>query len=66
MSSSLVPLPLDTIRQAFIELGTHVTISLHTQLGDHARLQNAQLECHRLLRTVNQVAHLESSMHLTY
>ena len=55
MTSPLVPLPLDTIRQAFIELGRHVTISLRTQIGDRSRLQHVRRECHRVLGVVNQV-----------
>ncbi|PPQ99689.1 hypothetical protein CVT26_009115 [Gymnopilus dilepis] len=40
-----VPIPLDTIRLAFKELGRRVTTDLHIQVGDAARLDERKREC---------------------
>lgn len=51
----LIPLPLATIRLAFIELGQHINTVLRIQVGDIARLEDAKRDCLRLLGTVEQV-----------
>lgn len=58
MSSHLIeviPIPLDTIRTGFHELGRHVSISLRTQQGDAARLGRSRHDCFHFLQLVHQV-----------
>lgn len=51
----LVPIPLETIRRAYHELGRSVNRDLLTQVGDSARLEERKRECLNLLRLVRQV-----------
>ena len=44
-----IPVPLDTIRRAFQELGQLVTTDILTQMGDAARLNECKRECLNLL-----------------
>lgn len=57
-----VPLPLQTIRAAYAELGRSVHIALRTQMGDAARLGVQRIDCFRLLALTAQV----SSNHCTF
>lgn len=50
-----IPIPLDTIRAGFHELGRYVTISLRTQQGDAARLGHCRHDCLHFLQLVHQV-----------
>jgi hypothetical protein len=51
----LVPLPLETIRIAFFQLGDRVRAALHTQIGDCLRLQEQSSGVLRLLEAIHQV-----------
>ncbi|KAF5379472.1 hypothetical protein D9615_006551 [Tricholomella constricta] len=42
-----IPVPLETIRQAYFYLGRDVDVALRTQLGDVARLEAHKAECLR-------------------
>lgn len=53
-----IPLPLETIRQAYNELGHHIHIVLRTQLSDGARLNAAKRKCLRFLGVVEQVCQI--------
>jgi hypothetical protein len=55
-----IPLPLETIRQGYNELGHHTHVVLRTQLGDSARLNAAKRECLRFIQIVEQVPSLFS------
>jgi len=52
---SIVPIPLDTIRRTFRELGQLVNRDLLTQVGDAARLGERKRECLNFLHLVRQV-----------
>lgn len=52
----LVPRPLETIRQAYHELGRRVDVALHTQIGDHARLDEQRRAAMSLMASVEQVS----------
>lgn len=54
MDTARVPIPLDTIRAAYSELGRLVHVDLRTQLGDSARLGERRRECLNLLHLVRQ------------
>jgi hypothetical protein len=51
------PVPIQTIRAAYTEIGRRVNIALRTQVGDAARLREQRQECLRLLTLVGQVSH---------
>jgi hypothetical protein len=51
-----VPLPVQTIRAAYAELGRSVHIALRTQTGDAARLGVQRLDCLRILALTAQVS----------
>lgn len=55
MADNLPSLPLTTLRQAYYELGRRVDIALHTQIGDHARLNEQKNEVMRLVASIEQV-----------
>lgn len=40
-----IPLPVQTIYQAFDDLGRHVYQALRTQVGDAARLEEQKRQC---------------------
>jgi hypothetical protein len=49
------PLPLQSIRAAYAELGNRVRVALRTQIGDEARLNAHKAECFQMLGYVDQV-----------
>jgi hypothetical protein len=49
------PLPLQSIRAAYAELGNRVRVALRTQIGDEARLNAHKVECFQMLGYVDQV-----------
>jgi len=51
----LVPIPLDTIRRAYHDLGRLVNTDLLTQVGDAARLGERKREALNLLHLIRQV-----------
>ncbi|KAG6852689.1 hypothetical protein C0991_009875 [Blastosporella zonata] len=55
------PLPLDTIRTGYYELGRQVDVALRTQRGDAARLSRHRQDCFRLLNVATQHAVLFSA-----
>ncbi|KAG2750290.1 hypothetical protein P692DRAFT_20921336 [Suillus brevipes Sb2] len=59
-----IPLPLETIRQGYNELGHHTHVVLRTQLGDSARLNAAKRECLRFIGIVEQHANVLSQNEL--
>lgn len=54
-ANDLPPLPLQTVRLAFVELCRSVDIALRTQIGDAARLEVSKQDCLRFFITVEQV-----------
>ncbi|KAJ6605986.1 hypothetical protein B0H10DRAFT_1886486, partial [Mycena sp. CBHHK59/15] len=50
----LVPLPLETIRIAFLQLGDRVNAALRTQIGDRVRIQEQHGAVLRLLEAIHQ------------
>lgn len=52
----LVPRPLETIRQAYHELGRRVDVALHTQIGDHARLDEQRRQALSLMASIEQAS----------
>jgi hypothetical protein len=54
--TTIPPLPLQTIRQAAVELGIRVNGALRTQVGDVARLKAHRDECLRFMITVHEVS----------
>ncbi|KIK43227.1 hypothetical protein CY34DRAFT_11887 [Suillus luteus UH-Slu-Lm8-n1] len=59
-----IPLPLETIRQGYNELGHHTHVVLRTQLGDSARLNAAKREYLRFIGIVEQHANILSQNEL--
>ena len=55
-TDSHIPVPLETIRRAFRELGHMVTTDILTQMGDAARLNERKRECGNLLQLVRQAS----------
>ena len=55
IAPTLIPLPLETIRIAFVQLGDRVNAALHTQIGDRLRLQEQHGGVLRLLEAIQQV-----------
>jgi hypothetical protein len=53
--SNNVPLPLQNIRIAFSRLGRDVNNSLHTQLGDNARLNEQKRLCLQFISDIRVV-----------
>ena len=51
-----IPIPLNTIRAGFQELGRLVTVALRTQMGDAERLGERREDCLRLLALAQQVS----------
>ena len=62
MDTARVPIPLDTIRAAYSELGRLVHVDLRTQLGDSARLGERRRECLNLLHLVRQVSKFKADL----
>ena len=56
MDSNIIPLLLHTTHIAYVELGNSVQVSLHTQIGDTAHLDESKHDCLRFLAMVNQVS----------
>lgn len=52
---ALIPIPLETIRAGYNELGRLVSVALHTQQGDAARLGERRRDCLHLLQLCHQV-----------
>ncbi|KAJ7195202.1 hypothetical protein GGX14DRAFT_575732 [Mycena pura] len=52
----LVPLRLESIRIAFLQLGDRVNAALHTQIGDRLRLQEQNGGVLRILEAIHQHA----------
>ncbi|KAJ7483792.1 hypothetical protein B0H11DRAFT_2231939 [Mycena galericulata] len=52
----LVPLPLETIHIGFFQLSDRVNAALHTQSGDHLRLQEQNSGVLHLLEAIQQHA----------
>ncbi|KAJ7772766.1 hypothetical protein B0H14DRAFT_3589988 [Mycena olivaceomarginata] len=50
----LIPLRLETIRIAFMQLGDRVNAALHTQIGDRLRLQEQSSGVLRMLDAIHQ------------
>lgn len=50
-----VPLPLQTVRAAFLKLSHRVDRALYTQIGDAARLESTREECLRFYQTAQRV-----------
>jgi hypothetical protein len=50
----LIPVPLDTIRRAYHDLGRLVNTDLLTQVGDAAQLGERKRECLNLLHLIHQ------------
>lgn len=53
---ALIPIPLDTIRRGYSELGQAVNVALRTQQGDAARLAVRRNDCLLFLQLVNLVS----------
>jgi hypothetical protein len=53
------PLPLQSIRAAYAELGNRVRVALRTQIRDEAWLNAHKVECFQMLRYVDQVRTLD-------
>lgn len=51
----LIPLRLETIRIAFMQLGDRVNAALRTQIGDRLRLQEHNGSVLRMLEAIQQV-----------
>jgi hypothetical protein len=51
----LVPLHLETVQIAFMQLGDRVNAALHTQIGDRLRLQEQSSGVLRMLDAIHQV-----------
>jgi hypothetical protein len=51
----LIPLRLETIRIAFMQLGDRVNAALRTQIGDRLRLQEHNGGVLRMLEAIQQV-----------
>ncbi|KAG2746417.1 hypothetical protein P692DRAFT_20836018 [Suillus brevipes Sb2] len=60
------PLPLETIRQRYNELGHHTHVVLCTQLGGSARLNAAKRECLWFIHIGNRPAYLACPRPLIY
>jgi hypothetical protein len=58
----LVPQPLETICQAYHELGQQVDVALHTQIGVHARLDEQRRQALSLMASIEQASFF--SLHL--
>lgn len=52
---ALIPIPLETIRAGYEELGQAVLVALRTQQGDAARLGERRRDCLHLLQLCHQV-----------
>ena len=55
MQNDLVPLPLHSIRIAYIELCRSVDIALRTQVGDAIRLNVSKQDCLQFFTIIEQV-----------
>jgi hypothetical protein len=55
-----IPIPLDTIRAGYAELGRLVGVALCTQQGDAAKLGEQRQNCLRLLQLTQQVGGFHS------
>ncbi|KAG6874993.1 hypothetical protein C0993_011278 [Termitomyces sp. T159_Od127] len=51
---NIIPVPLNTLRAAYVELARRVHVALMTQRGDAARLSEHHNECLRLLHLAHQ------------
>jgi hypothetical protein len=54
----LIPLRLETIRIAFIQVGDRVNGALRTQIGDRLRLQEQNGGVLRMLQAIQEVCQL--------
>jgi hypothetical protein len=54
----LIPLRLETIRIAFIQVGDRVNAALRTQIGDRLRLQEQNSGVLRMLQAIQTVCQL--------